>query len=57
VICLTDCDVVRLSTDVQIRAFDCGEDDLNDFLRNDAKAHSQELLSVTYRKTRATKRG
>lgn len=44
---LSDCAAIRLSADTQIRAFDCGENDLNDFLLNAAKIHTQDLLSVT----------
>jgi len=29
----------------QLKKFDCGDDELNDFFRNDAFAHKQELLA------------
>lgn len=28
--------------------FSCGDDDLNDYIQNDAKAHAEQLLAVTY---------
>ena len=43
----------------EIKCFDCGHDDLNDFFRNDAFAHKQELLAETYylQPTKATEKG
>ena len=38
----------RLTGDYEFKSFDCGEDDLNDFLLNDAKNYLKYLLSVTY---------
>jgi GNAT superfamily N-acetyltransferase len=31
-----------------VNDFDCGDDDLNDFIKNDAEAHKKELLAETY---------
>ena len=31
-----------------VNDFDCGDDDLNDFIKNDAEAHKRELLAETY---------
>jgi GNAT superfamily N-acetyltransferase len=39
---------IRLTPEKQILPFDCGDNDLNEFLTADAKNHSIELLSVTY---------
>jgi hypothetical protein len=39
---------VRLNADSNTSAFDCGDIDLNDFIRNDAWNYQKELLSVTY---------
>jgi hypothetical protein len=40
---------VRISPDVKnIGDFDCGNDDLNDFIRNDACDYLRQLLAVTY---------
>ncbi|MBO6118264.1 MAG: GNAT family N-acetyltransferase [Bacteroidales bacterium] len=41
-------EVVRLTQDFIFADFDCGEDDLNDFLLNDAKNYLKYLISVTY---------
>ena len=39
---------VRLNSKSNTAAFDCGDNDLNDFIHNDARNYQQELLSVTY---------
>jgi hypothetical protein len=39
---------VRLEAKSDTAGFDCGDNDLNDFIRNDAWNYQQELLSVTY---------
>jgi GNAT superfamily N-acetyltransferase len=43
-----DTKLIRLSVDYQIKPFDCGDSDLNEFLQNDSKKYLQELLAVTY---------
>ena len=40
--------VVRLTQDYQFKSFDCGNQDLNDFLLSDSKPYLNKLLSVTY---------
>ena len=45
---LTPDKLVRLTPDVKIGDFDCGDADLNEFLRDDATTYLAELLSVTY---------
>ena len=40
--------VVRLTQDYLFKSFDCGNQDLNDFLLTDAKPYLKKLLSVTY---------
>ena len=40
--------VVRLTHDYQFKSFDCGNQDLNDFLLSDSKPYLKKLLSVTY---------
>ena len=45
---LTPDKLVRLSPDLKIGDFDCGDADLNEFLRDDATTYLTELLSVTY---------
>ena len=44
---LTPDKLVRLSPDLKIGDFDCGDADLNEFLRDDATTYLTELLSVT----------
>lgn len=39
---------VRLGVTSNTSKFDCGDLDLNDFIRNDALFYQQELLTVTY---------
>jgi GNAT superfamily N-acetyltransferase len=41
-------DLKRLSQDHAILPFKCGDTDLENFLNDDAKAHGEALLSVTY---------
>lgn len=45
---LADYDIVVLKEDTQIPPFDCGDADLNDFLKEEAKLYFDELLAVTY---------
>jgi len=45
---LKDLQFTRLSQRNETKDFDCGDDDLNDFIRNDAWNYQNELLSVTY---------
>lgn len=40
--------LVKLTADHEIKPFDCGNPDLNDFLVNDAKGYDRHLISVTY---------
>ncbi len=40
--------LIRLSIDYQIKPFDCGDSDLNEFIFNDAKKYLNEFLAVTY---------
>ena len=40
--------IIRLNDSYPIKPFDCGIDDLNDFLFNDAKTHLKYLSAVTY---------
>ena len=36
--------LTRLASDTEIAAFDCGDEDLNGFLLNDAKAFMQKKI-------------
>lgn len=40
--------LVRLTDDYTISSFDCGDDDLNDFLLNDSKAFQKKQIAYTY---------
>lgn len=40
--------LIQLSASHKIKPFDCGDDDLNDFLLNDSQNYSSQLLAVTY---------
>jgi GNAT superfamily N-acetyltransferase len=40
--------LVRLEADTEIKSFNCGNTDLNDFLFHDAKTHQRELIATTY---------
>ncbi|GHU81109.1 N-acetyltransferase [Bacteroidia bacterium] len=41
-------DYKRVDFDTVIKLFDCGDDDLNNFLLNDAKNYLRQRLAVTY---------
>lgn len=38
----------RLTTEHKFLPFDCGDEDLNHYLTNDARSYQKQLLSVTY---------
>lgn len=38
----------QISVDTEIKSFDCGDTDLNDFLIDDAKSYLKSMLAVTY---------
>lgn len=40
--------ILRLTQEHVFKPFDCGENDLNDFLLKDAKLYAQGLVAVTY---------
>ena len=42
------CTVRRLNIGDTIHAFDCNDEDLNDFLLNESNLYRSALLSVTY---------
>lgn len=45
---MIDFDIVRLTKDHNVLAFDCGNKDINDFLMEDAYEYQEGLLAVTY---------
>lgn len=42
------CIVRRLSSDYIVNSFDCNDEDLNDFIINEASLYHKALLSITY---------
>ncbi len=40
--------ISKLEEDETVKAFDCGDDDLNDFIVNESALYRKEKLSVTY---------
>jgi len=45
---IQDLTLTRLIEEHQLQNFDCGDDDLNDFLHNSSWDYQKELLTVTY---------
>lgn len=45
---ITDYRVRPLEEGERVKSFDCGDDDLNDFILNAAHLYREELLAVTY---------
>lgn len=45
---LTNFQLIRLAPDTEIKPFNCGDQDLNEFLHDDAHNYLNELLAVTY---------
>jgi hypothetical protein len=45
---MADFSIVRLSPTADIHPFDCGNEDINDFLANDAVDYQDGFLAVTY---------
>jgi hypothetical protein len=43
-----DCTLLRLTPAINLSGFDCGNPDLNDFLKNDALKYDGQLLGRTY---------
>ena len=43
-----DVKIIRLRLDQTLNGFDCGNQDLNEFLIKDAKEYQKRLLAVTY---------
>ena len=39
---------LQIESETIIKPFDCGDDDLNEFLYDDAKNHLESMLAVTY---------
>ncbi len=45
---LDELKVFRLTEDFVFKRFDCGDNDLNEFLLNDSKKYQSKLIAVTY---------
>lgn len=41
-------EVRKLSVDEQVKSFNCGDSDLNDFILNEAAPYRKAMLAVTY---------
>ena len=41
-------DVIRLRNDYDLKPFDCGDKDLNEFYEKDSLLYLKELIAVTY---------
>ena len=41
-------DIVKLEKDISISDFDCGDDDLNDFIRNEVYFYKNQFLTMPY---------
>ncbi|MCH5346779.1 MAG: GNAT family N-acetyltransferase [Muribaculaceae bacterium] len=39
---------IQINKDTEIKSFDCGDDDLNDFLLSDAKNYFKTMMALTY---------
>ena len=44
----SDYHIRRLKNDEKVKSFDCGDNDLNDFIINESHHYQKALLSVTY---------
>ena len=45
---MNEISIIKLNADYHFKPFDCGNQDLNDFLLIDSKNYQKKLLSVTY---------
>lgn len=45
---LADYEIIKLGADDSIECFDCGDDDLNEFIIKDAPLYRKALLATTY---------
>ena len=45
---LKEYDIIRLDEDDVVSGFDCGDEDLNDFITKEASLYRKSLLSVSY---------
>ena len=45
---IQDYSFIKLESESEIKSFNCGDADLNDFLFHDAKNYNEHLLAKTY---------
>lgn len=45
---LADYEIKKLEPNERVSGFDCGDEDLNDFITNDAPLYRKTLLAITY---------
>jgi hypothetical protein len=45
---ISDLSLIKINKDTTIKPFDCGDEDLNEFLLSKSKHYQNELLAVTY---------
>ena len=45
---VSNCTFRQIETDTEIKSFDCGDADLNDFLVSDAKNYLRAMMALTY---------
>jgi hypothetical protein len=45
---LSKCTFRQIDVDTEIKSFDCGDADLNDFLFSDAKNYLRSMMALTY---------
>lgn len=43
-----DISILRLEEDEKVETFDCGDDDLNDFIVNEAQPYRKALIATSY---------
>lgn len=54
----SDIHILRLEEDEKVESFDCGDEDLNDFITNEAQPYRKALIATSYTMmTRMTPRG
>lgn len=44
----SDIHILRLEEDEKVEAFDCGDEDLNDFIINEAQPYRKALIATSY---------
>ena len=44
----SDINIFRLEEDEKVEAFDCGDEDLNDFIVNEAQPYRKALIATSY---------